>query len=155
MDLVNKMDRDIYKNCLEFKRKYPFTVAWRLKAHSSVIQKHINDDEVVLYTFCGQYNRKFYEIFFTSVFVFTNKRLIIGRKGLFGQYSFISVTPDMMNDFEVRAHLLWGEIEIDTIKEKIIVTNLSKKCLDEVETATSKYMMNEKLRLMRKKRKED
>lgn len=142
------MDRDVYENCLKFKHKYPTTIAWRLKQHSSVIQKHLNDDEVVLYTFCGQYNNVWYEVFFSCVIVFTNKRMLIGRKRFLGQYYYSSITPDMLNDFEVRSSILWGTVEIDTIKEHFVISNLAKKCLPEIEDAISKYLINEKLKLL-------
>lgn len=143
------MNRDVYQECLKFKRKYPFTVAWRLKEHSSVIQRHLNDDEVILYTFCGQYNAEWYEMLFSAVFVFTNKRMLIGRKRFLGQYFFSSITPDMLNDFEVMGNILWGSVEIDTIKEHFIISNLSKRSLPEIEDAISKYLMNEKLKFLK------
>ena len=31
---------EVYNKVKEFKRKYNSTVAWRLKAHSKVIEKH-------------------------------------------------------------------------------------------------------------------
>ena len=34
-----------YEKLKEFKDKYPATVAWRLKAHSKVIEKHLNPGE--------------------------------------------------------------------------------------------------------------
>ena len=37
-----------------FKRKYPLTVAWRIRSHSKVIDKHLNPGEEVLYVFMGQ-----------------------------------------------------------------------------------------------------
>ena len=40
--------------------------------------------------------------------------------------------------------LIWGKITIDTIKEKVILTNLPKKSLDEIETVISNYMMEAK-----------
>ena len=40
--------------------------------------------------------------------------------------------------------LLFGKITIDTIKEVVIITNLDKKCLPEVETAITEFMMKEK-----------
>ena len=40
---------NVYKRVKEFKSKYPATVAWRLKANSKVVEKHINPDEKVLY----------------------------------------------------------------------------------------------------------
>ena len=38
----------------------------------------------------------------------------------------------------------WGKITIDTVKEVIILTNLDKKSLPEIETQISEFMMREK-----------
>ena len=35
----------IYDRAKEFKRKYPSTVAFRIKAHAKVAAKYIGDDE--------------------------------------------------------------------------------------------------------------
>ena len=34
--------KEVYRLAKEFKRKYPLTVAWRLRSHSKVIAKHLN-----------------------------------------------------------------------------------------------------------------
>ena len=39
----------------EFKRRYPKTVAFRLKKHAMVVQKHLNPEEKVLFVFCGSF----------------------------------------------------------------------------------------------------
>ena len=41
------MSKSIYDYCKEFKRKFPGTIAWRMKQHCSVVENHLNDDEVV------------------------------------------------------------------------------------------------------------
>ena len=56
------MNNGVYEKILNFKRKYPSTIAWRLKAHSKVVEKHLNQGEKVLYAFAGQKNNHFYEI---------------------------------------------------------------------------------------------
>ena len=147
------MDKNVLESCTNFLKKYPSTVAWRIKKHASVIQKYISDDEVVLYTFCGQKNHHFYEIFFTTIVVITNKRMLLGRKRFFGQHYFSSITPDMLNDFQVRSNILWGSVEVDTIKEHFMISNISKRALPEIENAISKYIINEKLKLLRTKNK--
>ena len=48
------MNQNVYESCRSFLRKYPKTIAWRVKKHASVVQEHINDDEVVLFSFTGQ-----------------------------------------------------------------------------------------------------
>ena len=146
---MNKMDRDVYKSCLEFKRKFPKTIAWRIKKHAQIVQNYLNDDEVVLYAFVGQKNMRWYEMFFTTAIVLTNKRMLLGRKRFFGQYSYSSITPDMLNDFEVRTNILWGSVEIDTVKEHFIISNLDKRSLPEIEDAISKYLVNEKLKMLK------
>ena len=50
----------------------------------------------------------------------------------------------MFNDLAVISGLIWGKIEIDTIKELVTISNLSKAALDEIETSVTKYMMEEK-----------
>ena len=59
-------------------------------------------------------------------------------------YFLYSITPDMFNDLTVYSGLFFGKICIDTIKELIYVTNLSKRSLDEIETKITEYMMEEK-----------
>lgn len=146
------MDRDVLKSCKEFKKRFPMTIAWRIKEHSSIIQNHLNDDEVILYSFVGQKNTHWYEMFFTTAIVLTNKRMLLGRKRFFGQYSYSSITPDMLNDFEIRSNLLWGSVEIDTVKEHFVISNLDKKALPEIEDSISKYLVNEKLKLLKNKK---
>ena len=131
-------------------KKYPKTIAWRIKKHSEVVQEHINDDEVVLYSFAGQKNSNFLQPFFTTVVVFTNKRMLLGKKRYLGRYYYTSITPDMLNDFELRTNILYGAVEIDTVKEHFTIGCLDKKSLPSIEDALSKYMVNEKLKYMKK-----
>ncbi len=144
------MNRDVYENCKKFLKKYPKTIAWRVKKHSSVIQEHLNDDEVVLYTFAGQKDSNFFQPFFTTVVVFTNKRMLLGRKRFLGRYYYTSITPDMLNDFEIRSNFFFGVVEIDTVKEHFTMECLDKKSLPSIEDALSKYLVNEKLKYLKK-----
>lgn len=128
----------------EFKHKYPDTVAWRLKKHCQVVEEYINEDEAVLYAFCGQKNDSWCDVFTSAVLVLTNKRLLIGQKRVVWGSFYTQVTPDMYNDLKIYRGLLFGRITIDTVKEKIVITNLSKHSLDEIETSISQFMMNEK-----------
>ena len=57
----------------------------------------------------------------------------------------------MYNDMEVFGGLLWGKIYIDTVKELVIFSNISKRALDEIETVVSEYMMKMKRRFITKK----
>ena len=144
------MSTKVYDTCRAFLRKYPFTVAWRIKQHSKVIEQHINDDEVVLFSFAGQKNTNILQPFFTTVIVFTNKRMLLGIKRFLGRSYYTSITPDMLNDFEIRTNILYGSVEIDTIKEHFIIGCLDKKSLTSIEDALSKYMVNEKLKYIKK-----
>ncbi len=144
------MKDEVYQSCKKFMKKYPKTIAWRIKKHSEVVQEHINDDEVVLYSFAGQKNSNFLQPFFTTVVVFTNKRMLLGKKRYLGRYYYTSITPDMLNDFELRTNILYGAVEIDTVKEHFTIGCLDKKSLPSIEDALSKYMVNEKLKYMKK-----
>lgn len=135
---------EIYKLVAEFKKKYPKTVGWRLKKHCKVAEKHLNPGETVQYAFFCQKNFRSYEIFRTFVVVVTNKRIIIAQKRLIFGYLFITVTPDLYNDLTVMSGVLWGKIHIDTVKENIILSNLDKGALTEIETTVSEFMMKAK-----------
>lgn len=134
----------VYKEALSFKRRYPATVAWRLKKHCKIIEEHLNPEEEVKYVFVGQRNNVFYDIISTAVFVITNKRLLIANDRLLFGYFLYSITPDMFNDLTVVSGLIWGKVIIDTVKEEVYVSNLSKRSLDEIETKVTEYMMEEK-----------
>ena len=123
----------VYEEALRFKRRYPGTIAWRLKKHCQRIEEHLNTDKEVLYVFTGQKNNKFYDIISTAVFAITNKRLLIANDRLLFGYFLYSITPDMFNDLTVYSGLIWGKVAIDTVKEMVYVSNLSKKSLDEIE----------------------
>ena len=134
----------VYEKIMEFERKYSGGIAWRLKSHAKVVEDYINPDEEVLYAFCAQKNDSITEIFNTFVLVVTSKRLLLGHKRLVWGSFLYSVTPDLYNDMQIYKGLFWGKITIDTVKEKIILTNLPKKSLDEIETTISEFMMEEK-----------
>ena len=125
----------------KFKKKYPLTVAWRIKSNLRVLEKHLNYDEKVIYLFCGQKNPKSYDIFSTGVIAITNKRILIGRKRVLFGYALDTIMPYMYNDLNIRAGLIWGKIIIDTIKEVIVFSNIDKAALDEIETNISEAMI--------------
>jgi len=136
--------KSVYELAKKFKDKYPGTICFRLKKHADVVQGYVNDTEEITYAFCGQKNDKWYDITTSCVVVLTTKRILIGQKRvLFGSY-YTQVTPDMYNDLKIFSKLFFGKIKIDTIKETITISNLSKKSLDEIETKISEFMMKEK-----------
>ena len=141
------MKNKVYNLALRFRRKYFGTIAFRLRAHSNVLAKHINPDEKLLYVFCGQKGYSNREIFSTCVVALTNERIIIATKRVLWGYFLTSVTPDLFNDLKVQAGMVFGKVIIDTAKELIIISNLSKDSLREVETAVSSYMVKEKKKL--------
>ena len=146
----------VYELAREFKRKYPSTVAWRIKAHSKVIEKHLNPGEEVLYVFLGQKNKSSFDFTNTNVIALTNKRLLFATKRVMFGYFFTSVTPDMFNDLTVKQGMLWGRIIIDTVKEVIRLSNIDSNALPEIETHITEYMMEEKKKYgIREKKKSD
>ena len=127
------MQSEVYSKVKEFKRKYPLTISWRIKAHSKIIDKHLNDGEHVKYAFAAQKNANNLEIFTTYVIALTNKRILVGQKRVFFGYFFTAITPDMFNDLKIQMGILWGLVHIDTIKEKVTLSNIQKKALPEIE----------------------
>lgn len=128
----------------KFKSQYPLTIAWRLKAHSKVIERHLNPGETVNFVFAAQKGYSSYDIFSTFVVVLTNKRILLAQKRVLWGYTFLSVTPDMFNDLTVHSGLIWGKVYIDTVKETMILSNIDKAALDPIETQVTEYMMTEK-----------
>lgn len=134
----------VYQKALEFKRKYPLTIAWRLKQHCKIIDKHLNKGEVVKYVFAGQKNNCWYDIITTYVVVMTNKRLLLASKRVLFGYFFTSITPDLFNDLKIKSGLIWGKVFVDTVGELVVMSNISKFSLDEIETFITENMIKEK-----------
>jgi len=134
----------VYEKIKEQNDKYKGTIAWRKKKHAKVIAKHLNPGEEVYFAFCCQKGFSSFEIFNTYAIALTNKRLIIAQKRVLPGYLFLAVTPDMFNDLTIRAGFVWAKICIDTIKEVIVLSNISKRAADDIETAITEHMMREK-----------
>ena len=137
----------VYQKVSDFLRRNPGTIAWRAHAHAKIAEKYINDDEEVLYAFAAQKGASALDIISTHVLVITDKRLVVAQKRLFFGHFYYSITPDMFNDFTIKMGLIWGRAIIDTIKEEVILSNLSRGALQEVETVLTKYMMQKKREL--------
>ncbi len=139
-----KETKNVYDLVMDFKRAHKGGIAWRVKKHCRIIEKHLNPGEKVIYAFCGQKNMEFYNIFTSCIVALTNKRLLIGQKRVFWGYFFSSITPDLYNDLQVYQGLLFGKLTIDTVKEVINISNLPKSALNEIETNITEFMMKEK-----------
>jgi len=138
------MFNEIYSKANDFLARNPGTVAWRLASHCKVAATHINDDEEVLYAFAAQKGPNALDMVSTHVVVVTNKRLVVAQKRLVFGYFYYSITPDMFNDLTIKMGLIWGRAIIDTVKETVVLSNLSSGALQEVETVITKYMMQKK-----------
>ena len=138
------MESVVYEKVKKFKKKYPMTVAWRLKKHCQIIDVHLNPGEVVKYAFAAQKNDNPLDMITTNVVALTNKRILIGQKRLLFGYSFTAITPEMFNDLKVTMGLIWGKVYIDTIKEFVTFSNIQREALPEIETCITEYMMLEK-----------
>ena len=135
-----------YRLVCRFKRKYPMTIAHFLKRHSRVAESIVDKDEQIIYAFCGQNNDSYQVLFDSCVVIVTNKRLIIGQKRFLWGYKLLTVTPELFNDLTLYSGLIWGKVEIDTVKEVMFVSNLDKKSLDEIETNVTSIMLKNKRR---------
>ena len=134
----------VYDQIRDFKNNFKSTVAWRIKRHSEIIEKHLNPGETVTFSFAAQGDSSSLELFNTYAVVLTNKRILLAQKRVIFGYTFLAITPDMFNDLTVYSGLIWGKVYIDTVKETVILSNISKNALDEIETQITEYMMSEK-----------
>lgn len=136
-----------YNLIKEFMRKYPMTIAWRLKSHCKIIDKYLNDGENILYMFTGQKNDGSINVLNTYVIVFTNKRIMVATKRVLFGYFLKSITPDMYNDLTIHRGLIWGRITLDTMKEVITITNIDVNALNEIETNITEIVLKQKKEL--------
>ena len=134
----------VYEKVKEFKNKYPKTIAWRLKAHSKVIEKYLNPGEEVAFVFAAQKGFSSFDLFSTFVVALTNKRILLAQKRLFFGYIYLAITPDMFNDLTLNTGIIWGKLYIDTVKETVVLSNIDKGAMDTIETEITEYMMKEK-----------
>ena len=135
-----------YELVKDFKKKYPNTIGWRLKKHCAIIDKNLNPNEKVLFAFAAQNNSSHDAIFDTAVLALTTDRLMIAQDRILVGYKLNTITPDLYNDMRIYRGLLFGKITIDTVKEVVTISNLSKSSLDDIETNISQFMMKEKLK---------
>ena len=133
-----------YELAQNFKKKYPKTVAWRLKSHSKIIDMHLSDNEEILYLFLGQKNQHPLDFVNTYIIAITNKRIMLATKRLVFGYFLISITSDMYNDITIKKGLIWGNIIIDTVKEKVYLSDIDPKALPEIENRITDIMRETK-----------
>ena len=144
-----------YNLASKFMKKYPMTVAWRVKQHCKVIDKHLNPGEEILYDFAGQKNDRAVDLFNSCVIVLTNKRIMVATKRVLFGYFLTSITPDMYNDLTVSKRIFWGAVVIDTVKEVITITNIDYKALSEIETNITEIMIKNKKEYLAEKSTEE
>lgn len=132
----------VLKNIID---NYPGSVTWfRLKKHCAIIDKHLNPDEQVEFAIAGQLDNDALSFFNTGVLAVTNERILVAQNRLLVGYSLNSITPDLYNDLQVNMGLLWGTITIDTVKEKVYISNLAKSILPLAETRITMFMQEAK-----------
>lgn len=134
----------VYRQAKKFRRKHPLTIGFRLKAHSKVLVKHLNNGEKIKFVFAAQKGPSSYDIFSTYVVAITDKRIMIARKRLLFGYFFLAVTPEMFNDIKVKMGFIWAKVEIDTVKEFIVLSNIQSSAASAIESAITQYVMREK-----------
>lgn len=140
-----------YEIVKKFKEKYPATICWRLNKHSKIIDENLFTDEEVKYAFAAQYNVSHGKIFDTALIAITNKRIMIAQDYVLIGYELNSVTPDLYNDMQIHSGIIWGMVTIDTVKETIHFTNISKKALPEIQKNITSAMIEAKQKYIHEK----
>ena len=144
-----------YELARKFKNKYPMTIAWRIRKHAEVIDRHLNPGEKILYIFLGQKNDSSFDLVNTNIVALTDKRIMVATKRLVFGYFFKSITPDMYNDLSVNRGMIFGTVIIDTIKEVIKITNIDPNALDEIETNITEIMLMQKKEFAKREREKE
>lgn len=139
----------ILEKALAFKRKYPRTVAFRIKAHAKVMSKYIDGDEEVRYVFLAQKNPDSFDFLNTNIVVLTDKRILLATKRIVFGYFFKMITPEMFNDLTIKNGLMWGKVIIDTVKEKVVLSNIDSNALAEIDDNITMYMLEIKRKYLR------
>ena len=98
----------------------------------------------MLYAFAAQNNGTHDSIFDTAVLALTSERLIIAQDRIVIGYKVSTITPDLYNDLQVNAGIIWGTVTIDTIKETVIFSNISKRALSEIQRNITSFMIEAK-----------
>jgi len=145
------MRDETYKRLTLFTHKFKGNVIWRAKKHCSIVDKHLNPAERLLFVFGGQLNDSPLNIIDTGIVALTTERIIVAQKGLIFGYKFISITPDLYNDLSIKSRIIWGTVTIDTVKEKVNISNIAKNALPEVETQITSFMDAAKKEYLKKK----
>lgn len=134
----------VYDKLKEFRTKYPATIAWRMKKHAQVVESYLNPGEEVRFAFPAQKGNSSIDFFSTFAIVLTNKRILLAQKRILWGYTYLAITPDMFNDLTVTSGIIWGKLYIDTVKETVMLSNISKRAMDDIETEITEYMIAEK-----------
>ena len=141
----------VYKKALKFKKKYPMTIAFRLKKHAKVIEDILDKDEKVLYAFCGQRNDASHLLFDSCIVALTTKRIIVGEKrALFGYY-LLTISTELFNDLKINTGIIFGKVEIDTVKENLFISDIDKHAMDEIETCVNDIVLKNKANTKKKR----
>lgn len=114
-----------------------FNAKWRLK-HFQIVENQLNNDEEVLVAFIGIRNY----VSLTKhegnwAYAVTNKRIIIGQKGLIGEKVDVISLRDL-NDISFKKGVIYGVLTFDTIKEEFNVglDKISATAIHELVTNT-------------------
>ena len=134
----------IYQKAKRFLLRYPFTVAFRVRAHAKVASEFVGADEEIKYVFVAQKNFNSWDFLNTNIIVLTDKRLIVATKRLVFGYFFRMITPDMFNDLTIKKGIIWGKVIIDTISEKVVLSNIDCGALAEIDDNITMYMLEQK-----------
>lgn len=140
-----------YELVKDFKNRYPATICWRVRKHCALVDKNLNPNEKVLYAFAAQNNGAHNSIFDTAVLALTTERLIIAQDRIVIGYKVSTITPDLYNDLQANAGIIWGTITIDTIKETVIFSNISRRALPEIQKNITSFMIEAKKKYKDKK----
>ena len=135
-----------YELVKKFEKSYPGSLTWwRIKKHAQLVDDNLQPEEKVIFAFAGQWCEEDGWLN-TAVMALTTERIVIAQNRFTPGLRVISIAPKFFNDVKVRAGAIWGTVTIDTAKEKVYFSKVSRKALFEIKSTISKYMLEYKIK---------
>lgn len=93
------------------------------RKHFDVVEEQLQDGERVSVSFVGLHEQQGSGLGGNFAYAITNKRLIMGQRGVLGRDKTKTVLIEHLNDITIKNSMTWRIIEIDTIKDHFLIKN--------------------------------
>lgn len=125
-----KTAEDMYNYCEQQNMGTGFSKSWSIK-HFSLIENELRAGESILTAYVGRLSKNSDgNSGYNYAFALTPKRFIMAQKRIIGNF-LKSIYLENVNDVTMKKGLIFGTIEVDTIKE-VVQIEVAKECADNI-----------------------